>query len=115
MDYTPPTLVVDISDKTISFNGQVWDVVLNTTKTKQGRYVVDSIYTNASMLTPTGKTLPPSQFGGIIIDLKETDIAVHSWNTLEKTDSSSGCVRMRVADIKDILHLGYFTEVLIKQ
>jgi lipoprotein-anchoring transpeptidase ErfK/SrfK len=90
-----------------------YPVTLNKTKTIPGTYQVESIYLNATMKTAQG-LLPPGSFGGIIIDLEETDIAIHSGKATLPGVESSGCVRMHDDDIKQLISDYYFNRVIIK-
>jgi lipoprotein-anchoring transpeptidase ErfK/SrfK len=107
-------IIVDVSDKTLWVGDKVYPVKINDTETLPGLYEVAGIYLNTPMKTPTGQILPPSLFGGIVVDLKGTDIAIHSGKEILSGQQSSGCVRLDTSNIRDIINQYYFNKVLIQ-
>jgi hypothetical protein len=108
------TLTVNVENRTLCADEKCFPVVLNPTTTKKGVYSVESIYFNADMLTPTGKVLPASDFGGIIVDLKNTNIALHSWRINDYNTISSGCIRINLDDIYTLLAEYVFQQIEVK-
>jgi lipoprotein-anchoring transpeptidase ErfK/SrfK len=106
-------LIVLIAASELCVSEVCYPVTLNKTKTIPGTYRVESIYLNATMKTAKG-LLSPSAFGGIIIDLEGTDIAIHSGKATLPGIESAGCIRMHDEDIKQVISDYYFNRVIIK-
>lgn len=107
-------LLINISTNTLCASHKCWPIISNEQKTLKKEYTVESIYFNADMRIPTGDTLKASEFGGIIIDLVDTDIAIHSWlQPFTPQMQSSGCIRMNKADLEELINNYYFNKVIV--
>lgn len=103
--------------------GQCFPVVVGCEAypTKPGTYNVETIYTNASLVSfKSGQNLGTNIIGSTFISLgasptiKGTLIGIHGWhNLIKSTDCSHGCIRMNNQDINQLINQYYFNEIII--